>query len=199
MIDGTTSAPGNVQLVGQPHLITDARIDCEMPEGLTVGEILDRSGLDIRLARWTHVDIDGQELAPIWWDRVKPKAGHVVTARVWPTGGGAGGGGEDSNKIARTVLQIVVYVAAAVLSYFFPLYTPLFFMGASAITVALQFLLPPSFPKIKSQEGATVSPSIAGVRNEARPFGVVPRIMGRHRTFPPANPRYATRFHSVAA
>ena len=95
--------------------------------------------------------------------------------------------------------HLVVYVAAAVLSYFFPLYTPLFFMGASAITVALQFLLPPSFPKIKSQEGATVSPSIAGVRNEARPFGVVPRIMGRHRTFPPANPRYATRFHSVAA
>jgi hypothetical protein len=171
----------NVRLVARPNLLTDSTIDVVMPEGLTVGQMLDASGMDPRMAPWCVVLVDGAECKPEQWDRVRPKAGHRLTVIVYPTGGGNGG---DSNKTLRVVLQIVVYVAAAVLTYLTG--NPLWFYAAAAASIALQFLLPPSFPRRKSQEGATQSPSIQGARNRFPGFGdVVPRPLGWHRVIPP--------------
>ena len=179
---GTNEPSQGVRLVASPSPLASTEIDVQMPEGLTLGQMLDASGMDPRVAPWCHVAVDGNEIDPMWWDHVKPKAGRRVTVSVYPTGGGGEG---DSNKTLRTVLQIVVYAAAAVLSYFFPALAPVFFLGAAAISVALQFLLPPSFPRRKAQEESSISPSIGGARNQMPSFGqVLPRILGRHRVFP---------------
>jgi len=108
--DHSPAFPG-VRLVGAPHLLSHPSVDVEMQEGVTVGEMLDRSGIDPRLARWCHVEIDGREIPALWWDRVRPKAGRVVTVSVVPEGGDG-----DSNKALRTVLLVVVMVAALAIS-----------------------------------------------------------------------------------
>jgi hypothetical protein len=155
-----------------------------MPEGRTVGQMLDASGVDVGLAPWCEVRIDGKELSPIWWDRVKPKAGHCVTVSVVPRDSGSG----VSNKTLRTVLQIAIVVIAAVATFYIGGVGGAVAGAAIAVggNLAVQLLLPPSFPRRKSQEGSSISPSIAGARNEFPTFNqVVPRVLGRQRMFPP--------------
>jgi hypothetical protein len=123
-------------------------ITLEVPVGLTISEIMARAGMDPRLAKWIRVETDGKDVPPHLWDRVRPKAGRVVSVNVIPTGGGGG----DSNKTLRTVLLIVVVILAAVVTY----YTagagyPLLGAALGALTMAagdltLDALQPPPVP-----------------------------------------------------
>ena len=77
-------AERTVSLATRPHLLSNARVDLEMPEGLTLGEMLDRSGIDPYLAPWCRVTLNGAVIPPTWWDRVRPKVGAMVAVCVVP-------------------------------------------------------------------------------------------------------------------
>jgi len=179
-----------VRLVSRETLFRQDAETLELPEGLTISEQMAAGGLNPKLAPWFHVAIDGVAVGPELWDRVRPKAGRTVAVSVLPrdTGGGGGGGGgqKDDNKTLRIVLTIVVYIAAAVLSYFFWAGAPYFFLAASAIAAGLWVLLPPPKPRGPEQDSAAqFFPSIAGARNQLRPWAPIPRLLGRHRIYPP--------------
>lgn len=181
--------PG-VRFLARPHLLTSTLIDAEVPEGQTLGQILDASGLDPAYAQWTRVHLDGAEIPPSWWDRTRPRAGTIVTATVTPMGGGGG----DGNKTTRTVLTIVVLIAAVVLQQYYAVPAAGAALtagnvawgigtavGAAAALLAINALLPPPKPRRADQDGTGLSPSIAGSRNVANPWGIIPVILGRHR------------------
>lgn len=78
-MEQTTLEQPGVQFVTRPHLLDDAQINLTMPEGRTLGEMLDASGIPVSLAPWTTVTIDGHTVPAEWWDRTRPKAGTTVT------------------------------------------------------------------------------------------------------------------------
>jgi hypothetical protein len=180
------------RLLAVRNPFTVERVEMHLATGKTIAELLTLAGL--------RTDVDyrvfvGDRLIPReWWPRVRPKPGSTVTVRAVPmnTGGGQG----DSNKVLRTVLQIVVIVigiVAIVATY--GAATPAVAAGWSAAiaggvavaNLAINALLPPSFPK--PDAGAVDSPlgaSITGARNVANPYGAVLRAYGRHRMAPPA-------------
>jgi hypothetical protein len=91
-------------------------IEMELPEGQSISAYLKAAGLNPKLAPWFHVAVDGQEVSPVWWDRVRPKAGRQLVVSIVPTGDNGG----DKNKTLRTVLTIAVLVVAAVVAWYTP-------------------------------------------------------------------------------
>jgi sulfur carrier protein ThiS len=164
-----------------------SRVDQQMPEGSTLGDIIRSLGL---ADQHPLVSIDGSPVPLEWWDRVRPRAGHVVVVRAIPRGGGGGGGNKGWIQIIAGVILIIVGIVLAVGTWgaATPFGIPLIIMGIGLVAGGAIALLmpPPSLPKLKSGSGGD-SPvfSITGSRNTANPYGAVPKVYGRHRIFPP--------------
>lgn len=171
------------------------------PEGLTLAEMmelhdLDRNGVQARV--WI-----GSYFVPRQnWRHVRPKAHAVLTVSLVPQGGGGGG----KNPL-RTILSIAVLAAGAA---FGPALGAAL-VGQAGATVAgftisaasigsavigiagnllVSALAPPARAKLNSLSPADQSKDsptlfIEGARNELRPFGVTPCVLGRHRFVPP--------------
>jgi len=183
---------GTVKVSALPRPIGGQRLDAEYAEGITITEIFARLG--IPTSADAHVAIDGVPVPRAAWGRVRPRRGRRVTIRVWPSGGGDG----DSNKIYRTLLLVVVAIAAAVLIYFtYGAATPVVISLITASvavsvggTIAVNALFPPPKPQMAKLTGGgagTESPtlSIPGARNQASLYGTIPTIFGRYRIYPP--------------
>lgn len=191
--------PATLRVVACPHPFSAHRVDVQMPEGLTLAEML--TALDV--PAWAHarVFIDDCLIEREWWARVRPRAGRTITVRVVPTGGGDGG---NKNVLAIVLTIVVLAVAIAAQQYWaVPLaaYTGMSVGVAGAVIVAgvsivgglaIMALAPPPMPRLGGLSGAAGasndSPSLAitGTRNNALLYGVVPRPYGRHRMFLPA-------------
>ena len=152
-------------------------------------------GYGPRVIRHLHACIDGRPVPVELWPSTILHEGQLVTLRAVPAGGGGGKG------ILRIVAMIAVLAAAV---FFAPamaagltamLGTTVSAGVAGALITAVgglivNALIPPPVPKQSGlSRGATQSdplvPSITGIRNQSNPFGVIPRIYGTHRVYPP--------------
>jgi sulfur carrier protein ThiS len=167
------------------------REEHHIAEGRTLAAIV----ADLALEDWTDalVAIDGHVVEPKWWPSVRAKAGHVITIRVIPRGGGGSSGNKGWIQIAAGVLLIaigVVLIAGGAITFgaLAGAGIPLVVMGIGLVAGgALTLIFPPaSVPKLKSGAGADAPVfSITGARNTANPYGAIPRVYGAHKIFPP--------------
>lgn len=191
-----------VPFIGAMHPLKVERTEVHMPAGLSIQEMLVRAQPDPALLRDAVVFVDDWEIPRENWATVRPRPGRQVTARVIPVPRGGGGGGGKSPL--RTILTIAVL--AATIYFAAPLGAAMFGgMGLSAsVTTALGGLVigiagqvlintlapikPPKLPELSGGAGASAeSPSLflSGGQNDARPFDVIPQVLGFCRIFPP--------------
>lgn len=192
LIATPTLAPSQsaISVAARPHPFSTARIDLEVPVGLTCQAILEQAVPDAFARAHAAVAIDGVLVSPRMLPRVRPRAGRRVTITIVP--GDTDGG---KNPFAMVLMLAVVVAAAAVTYGVGSLFTTPWIgaaigAGAGALVaaggfMAINALIPPSSQKHSEQTAAKTSPTIAGARNEIRPWGVIPRVLGRHRVFPP--------------
>jgi hypothetical protein len=96
-----------VRVIACPRPFSAERLEIELPAGATLEEILAAAQPDPVLLRHAHVFLDDWPVPPENWRHVRPKAGHTITLRVVPQGGGGGG----KNPL-RTVLSLAVLAAS---------------------------------------------------------------------------------------
>ena len=203
---GMPVAPGTpvvagVRLIAAPHPFSVERIDRLAPEGLTLAEMVALAQPDPVLAAFAHVYVGDHYVPRENWHLVRPRAGAVVTLRVVPQGGGG----------KKNILGIILTIAVIAASFVFaqPLGAALIgadgsFLGLSASQLGgfiintvgkllISAIAPPPRPKMGSLSNTTGRDSptlfISGARNQARPFGPVPRVLGKHRMAPPLGAR----------
>ncbi|KGT75788.1 tail fiber protein [Bradyrhizobium japonicum] len=189
-LDGEILLPADtVRVVGKAHPLNGGRIDCRLPAGLTISEMLcealaDRPALAGRGDFVVH--IDGHVIEPRNWRRVRVKKGATLTFTPRLAGG----------NILRSVLTLAVAVAA--LTFGGPIAGLLGFTGvaltvatavvSTTIVLAGTLAINALFPVRPQAQSTTQSPatlnSIQGAQNQANPFGPVPVVLGRHRQSP---------------
>ena len=99
--------PGElITLTSAPHPFRVEHNTIEIPEGLTLGEMLEVCQSDPYLRRHAVAMINGDIIPREVWSVVRPKAGTHVEIRVLPTGGGGDGG-------SKNILRIVLIIAVA--------------------------------------------------------------------------------------
>jgi hypothetical protein len=184
------SPVGYVRVLVLANVFSLERFERRIPEGQTLGEIV--RGLGLPGWQSALVAIDGEAIPrqvgrTVWWDLVRPKAGHVVTVRAIPRGGG-GGGDKAWIGIAAGVLLVAIGVVLAIATWgaLSPFAVPLIVMGVGLIAGGVITLVfpPPGAPKLKSGSGSDAPVfSLTGTRNIADPYGAITRVFGRHQIF----------------
>jgi len=184
---------GLVDVIVRRHPLRGERICRQLPAGLTIEEMAELAWPDRRsLAIAAYV---GEDVIPSGrWHRVRPKPGALVTFQPLMQGKG----------IWRTIAMVVVAVVALIVTGGFaaPLLGAGFAAGTfgaallgAAISIGGSLLVNALFP-VKSKptsDSNALSPgeeqarlmSIAGAQNQARQFGTVPVVLGKHRISPP--------------
>jgi cell wall-associated NlpC family hydrolase len=191
---------GPVRLAARPRVFSDDRIDQAIPHGFTIAEMLQMCGI-------THLELInvaiGDRIVPRdRWHQVKPKPGRIVTVTATPLGGlgGGGGGGKDTLK---TVLTIAIMAAGIAAPYALAGLGVAGLVGAGGAltfggallsagvgiggTLLVSALIPPPRAQLSAvtPESTTgTSLAISGGRNEARPYGVVPLVLGEYQMTP---------------
>ena len=169
----------------------DDRIEINLGVGRTIAQMIaialpalgQRAEDVVRVTLWRAGRMT--VLAPAEWRRWKPKAGTYVVIQVLS--------GKD---VFRTILSILVAVAAAAIAgFFFPgAVTGLAALGKSALTIALTTLGGSLMGKLfqdKPKDEDKPSYAATGWRNPFNPDGAVPAVFGFHRFAPPfAAPSY---------
>lgn len=199
-----TLSDGNAESVEYGDTKTDAKVNLaiaplpfsskadykEMPQGLSVGEMLDLIDINqVRAGMFLVIHINGVYLPNDKIYNVYPNAGTHVVVKAVPHGG-------DGKNPLATILSIVVLIAA-------PYLTPIIAPGLAAGSIGAQLLTagigivgrlavnalikPPKPGQLSNGSSVRDSStySISGARNDARLFGPVPQILGRHRCIPP--------------
>ncbi len=186
-----------VPMFDQPSL----RVSLEMPAGSSIAEYVAAAlpaASDETLALLRVTLVSDRGIAVIernLWHRVYPHAGVQIVLRLVP-----------GKSALRSILQIVVSIAAVALGQLWaaPLAGALgISTGLAAAVIGLgvtvlggmliNALIPPPKPKTRndSDRGSPVY-AISGWRNDFRPDGVVPFVLGTHRYAPPyACPPYS--------
>ncbi|HJP97426.1 MAG TPA: hypothetical protein VJ862_02580 [Rhodanobacteraceae bacterium] len=173
-------------VIAKPHPLQSDTVVAYMREGQTL-----REALGDNTAYSLTVEVGGIEVPEHMWDRVRPRAGVPVHVRVYPQGGNGG-------KWLRTILLVVVMIAAVAVTY--GAAAGLFGAGtlaAGSMSAALagaaigivgslvvNALIPPPTPK--GLNGGASNPfqqlnSITGTSNQANPYGVIPCVVGKMR------------------
>lgn len=178
-----------IPVLAAPHLDPGTgRIEVEMPEGLTLAEIV-RAALpgateaDMTRVRVALVTERGSQIVlPALWHRVRPRPGVRVVIRVIA--------GKDA---LRSILQIVVAITALLVA---PLIAP-WLAGVTGLSLSVatgiaglginlignllvNALVPP--PKDDKPQNRY---TIQGWRNRLDPNGAVPQVLGTVRYAPP--------------
>lgn len=188
-LEGVYRIAGPVTVRGHVRPLSTPCIDAALPAGLTVSEMLDALG--VAPGPLLRVSVGDVDLPREQWSRVRPKPGRVVAVRATVP---AGGGGKDTTRL---ILAIAV-VAAAVAAPFAAGALGFSVLGAGTLgggllaagvglggMLLVNSLIPPPRPRLSQGSASGLSPSITGARNEARPYGRIPVILGRHRIAPP--------------
>ena len=185
-----------ILVAASSHPLRAAIVDYELEEGFTIFELLSIVQPDSNLYEHTYIEIEGIPVPKNYWKLAKPKAGHLVSINIVPTGG----------DTLRTILIIGVIAAsfyfggalgtAIVGSSTFTIGGAVVassVIGSTIITVAgglLVNLIAPINPVgsgARSSPNKAESPSyfIDQARNTVRPYSAVPVIFGRIRVVPP--------------
>lgn len=174
-----------------PHPFAVERVQQKIAPGPSIAAILEKAQPDPALRAYAHVYLNGDYVEKERWKKTKPKAGTVLTIRMVPMGGRGGG----KNPL-RTILSLAVTLAAPqIAGAFGGIFGQTSFLGlnvgrliSGGISLlgrlALNALAPPARSRFVDQkESPTLF--IQGARNQATPFGRVPRVLGKHRMVPP--------------
>ena len=166
----------------------------EIPEGLTVLEIMNIVQPDPAIHQFGLVFVGEARVYREYWHAVKPKAGQRITVKIVPQGGGA--------------VRIVAIVAIAVLAIVATVVTagiaaPALGFAAGGLgagilgglagaavglggTLLVNTFLPAPVPKVAKDYGNTSQTyAITGGKNRADIWGKLPFIGGKMRTIPP--------------
>lgn len=181
---------GPVRVTGRVAPLQIPTLSADLPEGGTITDIL--AAVAISPSPFLRVYVGDREVPRDRWANVRPRAGRLVTVAAIPAGGQGG---------SKSAVRIVAMIGIAVLAAYtgglaaggsglvegsFG-YAAVAGVTAAAITIAgslaINALIPP--PGQKLSEGASrQSPSIAGGRNEYRPFSPFPVVLGSMRMAP---------------
>ncbi|MGD9862844.1 MAG: host specificity protein J [Pseudodonghicola sp.] len=167
-----------------------ARRTITMPEGLTVAQIVETALPELPAAGIRVLLVTQRGAAPVaieLWHRVRPKPGTHVVIRVVPAGDNLG-----------QVLSVVVSIAALALGQVWavPLAKGMGLaagtFGANALAMGLSAglslvggLLVRALVPAEQEQKAEKSYAISGIRNDARPDGRIPLVLGKIRMTPP--------------
>lgn len=154
--------------------------------GRTVEELVLEAQPDAFLRSHAQVFLGGHYIARDNWARVKPKAGATIYIHLVPMGGG---GKDPLRLILSLAITAAMPVAAGGLNAALGLTGSI--LGrvvSSGLTIlgrlAPNAIAPPAKPRFSGGRDAPTI-FINGARNEVRPFGRVPRVLGKHRYVPP--------------
>jgi hypothetical protein len=162
-----------------------------VPAGTSLQELVDQVIPRTALRPFLYLFLGDSFIERRLWPRIRVKSGAHITGRIIPAQGGQGG---KKNPL-RIILQIVVAIIAIVTTVLSmgtlgPLWAGL--LGAAITfggTMLINAVAPIKPPKLAdlSDSGTDRSPTmfIQGGRNRILPFGVVPRVFGKHRMTPP--------------
>lgn len=168
------------------------RIQTEIPEGLSVGEIVTLLLPQLPEAHWRQLRIvlisetGSMVLHPERLHRIRPKAGVRLVIRLVP-----------GKEVLKTVLTIVVAIAAAAIGAWAGLAFGAVIGGL--VTAGITFLgnllinalIPPVDPN-KDRDRDKPTYFISGWKNQASPGGIIPEVYGKIRFAPPfAVPPYS--------
>ena len=193
-----------LRIVACPRPFSVERLDFLETPGSTVAQLLGRCGLNPDRIH-ARVFLDDRLLPEAEWQTIMPSAGQILTIRVIPLGGG--GGGKDALRIVAmiAVVALAIYSGGAlaglaglteVVEGVTVLTTAGLVLSAvvtAAVSIAgslvINALIPPAAPKLSrlGAVGGVDSPSLSvtGARNQPSLYGPIPRVLGRHRIFPP--------------
>jgi len=200
-----------VRVVAVPHPFKVQRVDMVVADNNSLGDILALAQPDTVLRRHAHIVLNDKIIPRSEWEAVYPKMNDLVTIRVVPMGGG--GGGKNPLRTILTVAIIAAAFIApyAINAYLGTLETIGGMTSASGFVLtafgeavvkgavmgigmlAMNALAPPKTPSAPSMgmlsgtSGLRNSPTlfIEGAKNRPNPFGIIPVVLGVHKSVPP--------------
>lgn len=199
MLVPVETVPNSLRVVACPRPFSIERVDRIVEAGLSVAEIMRETGINPDRVQ-ARVFLDDRFIERAYWERVRPKPGHVVTVRVIPSGGGGGGGGKDTLGVLLTIAAVLVppvgvYLALTEYAGLNPglAGTLVFGYGGAFANLIHNALIPPPSPNLTPIAGSTSNSNqqesntyaLTGSSNQLLPYGVIPRVLGRHKIFPP--------------
>lgn len=160
-------------IVARTHPLRNDLYSAELADGAT---LLDTFG---DLPEIVKAQVDGEGWERDRWGEVLPADG-IVTLYATPENGDIG------RMIAMVAVAVVAaYTGGVALAAYAPAVQA---AGAAAVTIAgnlaVNALIPPKMPSAPESTSATVRQSVTGTRNQADPYGVVPRVYGNPRWYP---------------
>jgi hypothetical protein len=202
-----------MEIVTREKFATSGQETHQLPQGLTINEMLEAVSWKPELRPWTYVTVDGRQVPAEIWNVARPKEGRRVLIALRPAGGGGGGAGKSiAMAVAAIAIMVVAWYAAPVIV------GALSGVGTTAAasagigtglgvavaatqaglaiagTLALGALVRPGSlgRQTLTNSGAggnaaseSNSYGISGASNAISRYGVVPRVYGRHRVTPP--------------
>lgn len=187
----TRVLPTGITVYKSPLPFSNINQKAVVPQGASIADIVGNLGDNLT----AHVSVGGVPVPPEMWQRVKPKQGTLVNVRVVPQGGGG------NKSVLGTLLTLAVVIAApyagAALAAGVGVTSTAgiaAFTGLAGVvgSLAVRAIAPPSTPKLNSPTTDSPTLFIQGARNEMRPFGVIPMVLGRHKMVPPLGARTIT-------
>ena len=185
-----------VRVLAQPHLLdpTRDRVEFTVAPGQTIAQMVaEAMPAGRRLGgAYFRVTLNGHPIGDALWHAVKPKPGTHVLIRVVPQG--------DTLKNVLTIALTVAAVAAG--QFYGPMLAGELLFGGlggigtgslgtvlsgaiTATTLLAGTLLINALIPIRSDKKDAATYGIQGLRNQAQPDGVVPGLLGFHRSTPP--------------
>jgi len=177
-----------MDVVVRPHVLSDreaATLDCA--EGTTLAQMVAAFPWPDGVERHVVALVNGQCVPREWWPRVRPLAGARVLLALGLSNG------EGDKQTLALIASIAVSVASmgAASSMMAAGYTSFAAGIASAgiaivgnLAIAAIFKPPPV--RFDQNPGQSVSKqyTFGGQSNALRPYGVLPRVLGKHRVYP---------------
>jgi hypothetical protein len=171
----------------RPHPFDDTPVQCALPTGHNVLEILHLAGLKFAEHLEIYVFVDDLIIKKDQWKNTYPTENQIVSVNVMPAGG------DDGNKVLRVVALIAVVVIAIYAPTLLPK-TSYFAKGVGAGLLSagvgivgsllVNALIPPTIADVSDGDSSVPSYSISDIRNTAVPYEPVPVIFGKHRIYP---------------
>jgi len=195
-----------IPVTARKELFSFENVKKQLPVGLSISEMVDQMDLPLAFSSLGIVRINNHEIRREYWHAVKPKNPAndrhiIITMHMVPHGGGGGGGGKN---VLATVAMVAVAATAlfvsggglgpGVLGWFGASFAAggtgaaLAGAGISAVgMLAVSALSPPPIvPNLAPSNAAPEIKTIAGIRaNQATPFEILPRVLGKMRVSPP--------------
>jgi hypothetical protein len=189
-----------VRVLGYPHPFKAERLDRSRPAGQSIAAYLAELGLAPRWHGQVKAWLNDAPVAPEHWSRVRPKPGSTLAFRVVPRAplipaiiavaaavGGVAGAGALGITVAAGYSALTVALVTSAIG-----------LAISAIGQLLMMaLVPVRPPKLAAASGnnpavvgggrpeASPTFSLTAPRNDTRPWGPIPVILGTHRHTPP--------------